>query len=364
MEEIDINYTTGRKAQNRDVSNYRDKLASWCASRFDGNELVELDAISEEANGRAGEIFTFSLTDESKYILRRQAMSDKPMHMNQDFESEYAVQRELSDKNIPVCKTYFYEADGSIVGSPFYVMEYIDGRVPQDEPSYHHSGWMTELSPEEQTRMCQSSMAALARLHQLDPHELSLERLFNRARPGFTHNDWLIDHWRQYHRWTRGDNPYPQATKALDWLEANRIENETLSISWGDARPGNTIYQGAECAALIDFDITHLAAPEKDLAWWLTLDYQAVRRAEEKRLPGWLSVEELIATYEEASGRKIDRDRLHYYTVWTGVGVLLFIDRTMAISPDVTEEITAAMMASPVMSPLFLLEDIINGQLW
>ena len=364
MEEIDIHYTTGKKAQNLDLSRYRDKVATWCASKFDGNELVELEAISEDANGRAGEIFVFTLTDESKYILRRRTMSDKPQHMNQDFESEYAVQKELSDKNIPVCKTYCYEADESIAGSPFYVMEYVDGRVPPDEPSYHHSGWVTELRPDERTQMCTSSLAALARLHQLDPHELSLERLFNRAGPGFTHNDWLIEHWRQYHQWTRGAAPYPLATKALDWLEENKIKDEPLSISWGDSRPGNTIYQGAECAALIDFDIVHLAAPEKDLAWWLTLDCMAVRRAEDKRLPGWLSVEESITTYEESSSLKIDRDRLHYYTVYTGVAVLLFIDRTMTISPDVTAEITEAMMASPVMSPRILLEDIMNGQLW
>lgn len=364
MEEIELSYTTGRKAQDRDLSRHRDRFATWCATRFEGNGLVELEPISEDANGRAGEVFFFTLKDGSRYILRREALTDNPQHMNQDFESEYVVQRELRDRNIPVCKTYFYEEDESIVGSAFYVMEYIDGRVPPDEPSYHHSGWVTELNAEQQAQLCRSSLAALARVHKLDPNDLSLDRLFQRARPGFTHNDWLIDHWRRYHEWSRGDAPFPLVTRSLDWLAANRIENEPLSISWGDARPGNTIYRGAECAALIDWDIVHLAAPEKDLAWWLTLDFLSVRRADDRRLPGWLSVDELIATYEDARGQAIDRNRLHYYTVYTGMAVVLFIDRTAAISPDVTEEMREAVMASPVFSPLILLEEIMDNKLW
>ena len=365
MKEIDPgSRLTGKKGWNRDLGDHRDQFATWCRSKFDGNDLVDLEATAEDANGRASEIFFFTLTDGNRYVLRKKAVGDYLQHLDQDFESEYAVQRELSDKNIPTCKTYFYEEDESILGGPFYVIEYVDGRIPPDEPSYHHSGWVTELSADEQAQFCQSSMAALARVHRLNPNDLSLGPLFERAKPGFTHNDWLIDHWRRYHQWSRGDDPFPLVTKALDWLSTYKIDNEPLSISWGDARPGNTIYRGAQCAALIDFDIVHLAAPEKDLAWWLTLDFMAVRRAEDKRLPGWLSVEELIACYEEARGQAVDRHRLHYYTVYTGIAVVLFIARTNAISPDVTEEIAQAIMESPVFSPLYLLQDIMDNKLW
>ena len=365
MKEIDPgDRMMGKKGWNRDLGDQRDQFAAWCRSRFDGDDLVDLEATAEDANGRGSEVFFFTLTDGNRYVLRKKAMGDYLQHLEQDFESEYVVQRELSDKNIPTCKTYFYEEDASILGAPFYVMEYVDGQVPSDEPSYHLSGWVTELSADEQAQLCQSSLGALARVHRLNPNDLSLSPLFERARPGFTHNDWLIDHWRRYHEWSRGDDLLPLVSKSLDWLSANKIDNEPLSISWGDARPGNTIYRGTQCAALIDFDIVHLAAPEKDLAWWLTLDFMAVRRAEDRRLPGWLSVEDLIACYEEARGQAVDRHRLHYYTVYTGMAVVLFIARTMAITPDVTEEIAQAIMESPVFSPLYLLQDIMDNKLW
>ncbi len=364
MGEIDVTFTMGKKGQDRDLSRYRDHFATWCANKFESNELVELAPMSEDANGRAGEMFVFTLEDDSRFVLRKKATGDYLQHLNQDFESEYVAQRELRTKNLPVCRTYFYEEDESIVGSPFYIMEYIDGQVPPDEPSYHHAGWVTDLSIEEQAQLCRSSLAALAHVHRLEPTDLSLGRLFGRARPGYAHIDWMLDHWRRYHEWTRGDAPYPEVSSALEWLTTNKIRNEPLSISWGDARPGNTIYRGAECVALIDWDIVHLAAAEKDLAWWLTLDFMSVRRAGSKKLPGWLSFEELIAAYEEAREQAVDRDRLHYYTVFAGMAAALFIDRTMTIVPDVTEADREALMASPEFSPLILLNDIMDNQLW
>lgn len=364
MSEIDATYTSGRKGQNRDLSRYRDQFASWCARKFEGTDLTGLEPISEDANGRAGEIFSFSLNDDNRYILRKKAAGEYLQHLNQDFESEYVVQRELAQNNLPVCKTYFYEEDETVLGSPFYVMEYVDGRVPPDEPSYHHMGWVAELSNDDRARLCRNSLTALARLHRLDPNDLSLGKLFERAKPGVTYNDWMLDHWNQYHKWTRGDAPYPEISRALEWLASNKIKNEPLSISWGDSRLGNTIFQGTECAALIDFDIVHLAAPEKDLAWWLTLDFMSVRRAENKKLPGWPSFEALIATYEDAGDRVVDRGRLHYYTVFAGMAASLFIDRTMTIVPDLTEDDKKALMAHPEFSPIILLEDIMDNQLW
>ena len=364
MSEIDTSFQMGRKAQDRDLSQQRERFADWCSGKFGDCQLVELAPIAEDANGRAGEVFTFTLSDGSRYILRRQSITELPQHMDQDFEAEYLVQKELFKEGVPVCETYFYEEDASVVGSPFYVMAFIEGQIPPDEPSYHLSGWVADLSPKAQTQMCTNSLRAMAQIHKADISKLDLGRLFKRAKPGYTHNDWLIDHWRRYQQWSRGDDPFPTALKALDWLEANKIPNEPLSISWGDSRPGNTIYQGVEVAALIDFDITHLAAPEKDLAWWLTLDNYSAKRAGNVRLPGWLSFEEMISVYEDALGQSVSRERLHYYTVFTGLGVALFIDRTLAITPDVTEEIHEAMMTSPEFSPLFYLEDIMNNKLW
>jgi len=46
------------------------------------------------------------------------------------------------------------------------------------------------------------------------------------------------------------------------------------------------------------------------------------------------------------------------------MAVALFNDRTLAISPDVTEEVRVAMMDSPDFSPLVLLEDIMNNRIW
>ncbi|MCY4199976.1 MAG: hypothetical protein OXE81_10490 [Gammaproteobacteria bacterium] len=61
--------------------------------------------------------------------------------------------RTRQSRNLPICKTYAYEEDESVLGSPFYVMERIEGQVPHDQPSYHSSGSLTELDPEQQAAL-------------------------------------------------------------------------------------------------------------------------------------------------------------------------------------------------------------------
>jgi aminoglycoside phosphotransferase (APT) family kinase protein len=78
-------------------------------------------------------------------------------------------------------------------------------------------------------------------------------------------------------------------------------------LTWGDARPGNIIFDPVRCvpAALIDWEVAAIAPPEADIAHWLIFDDFATAAAGVERLPGYAGRDEIIGRYEAASGRRL-----------------------------------------------------------
>jgi aminoglycoside phosphotransferase (APT) family kinase protein len=83
-------------------------------------------------------------------------------------EREYRMLHALQNTDVPVPKVYGLCEDDSVVGSPFYIMEFLDGRI-FTEP--HFDG----VSVEERGEMWHDAVRTLAKLHRLDPRSIGLE---------------------------------------------------------------------------------------------------------------------------------------------------------------------------------------------
>ncbi|MCL9761291.1 phosphotransferase [Frankia sp. AiPa1] len=77
--------------------------------------------------------------------------------------------------DIPVPPVHGYELDPAVLGAPFLVMGFVDGQVPPDIPPYHMGGFPSDLSLDARARIWDAGLAAMTRLHRLDPAELGLE---------------------------------------------------------------------------------------------------------------------------------------------------------------------------------------------
>lgn len=89
--------------------------------------------------------------------------------MSHRVEREYQVLHALEDTDIPVPKVYHLCQDASVIGTTFYIMEFLDGRVFEDQG-------MPGVSPEERVALWQDAVRTLAKLHMVDPYEIGLQK--------------------------------------------------------------------------------------------------------------------------------------------------------------------------------------------
>lgn len=113
---------------------------------------------------------TYQLIDSksNKFVMRKKPPGRLVSKTAHKVEREYRILNALQNTDVPVPKVYCLCEDDSILGSPFYIMEFLDGRIVT-EP--HFPG----VSPEERTEMWHDAIRTLAKLHRLDPKQIGLE---------------------------------------------------------------------------------------------------------------------------------------------------------------------------------------------
>jgi len=200
---------------------------------------------------------TFLLTTPAgEYVLRKKPPG-KLLSSAHAIDREYRVLSSLQGAGVPVPCTHLYCEDVSIIGTAFYVMEYVPGRIFTDPA-------LPGLSPEERRAAHDSMNAALAQLHQVDWRAAGLG--------GFGRPECYAQ--RQIERWSR----QYQATKtesvvAMDrvqeWLLANVPPDGPAAIAHGDYRIGNLLYDpdASRVAAILDWELATIGHPFADLAF-------------------------------------------------------------------------------------------------
>jgi len=86
--------------------------------------------------------------------------------------------------------------------------------------------------------------------------------------------------------------------------------------SWGDARLGNMLWREYQCVAALDWEMCTLADPAADIAWWGFIERAFTEGRGVKRIPGMPTSDELLALYEEISGKTLEN--YHYQEVFNG----------------------------------------------
>jgi len=215
---------------------------------------------------------------------------------------------------VPMPALLPYEEDPSVLGRPFFVMDFVEGRIPADVPRYSQAGFLVdEATPAERERMVVDGVERMADLARLDWRKLGLDWLDVKGEGRPTLADQL-DLYRGYvERELRG-RPHPVLLRGLDWLEANAPEAE-VGLSWGDSRLGNVIWQDYRAAAICDWEAASLCPPEADIGWWVMFDRQSFDDLEAPRLPGFPTREEMVAIWEARSGRRV-ADTIDYWEIF------------------------------------------------
>jgi aminoglycoside phosphotransferase (APT) family kinase protein len=232
-----------------------------------------------------------------------------------DIDLQHDVMNALGAKtDVPVPEMLWQEPDASVLGSPFFVMEHVPGRVPSDNPPYSIGGWIIDEPVARRHVLHTSALDVLCRIHRLDPFD-ALGDVASRLRSGL---DAELAYYESFFEMAARGRPQPVAERAWEWVLENRPKGEQpIGLSWGDSRISNMIF-GADLrpAAVLDWEMVSLNDPVMDLGWWLFLDRHFTIGMGVEQPVGFLNREETISTWEAKVGRPAEH--VDFYEMYSG----------------------------------------------
>lgn len=207
----------------------------------------------------------FVNADGWKAVLRKQPRMKlaKSAHA---IDREYRVLQALAATDVPVPAAYHYHDDPAVLGTPFYLMEWLEGRV---YTAYATPG----LARQERTALFRSMCQTMARIHRLDYRAIGLGDF---GRPG-NYFERQISRWSQiWDQCRKGADDNPDLDALLSWLQDRIPQSETLALCHGDFRIGNVMVHPTEArvVGVLDWELSTLGHPLVDVAfntqaWWM-----------------------------------------------------------------------------------------------
>lgn len=230
------------------------KLASYLEGKVDGFK----GPITAEkfAGGQSNPTFLIQAKS-GRYVLRRKPPGEllKSAHA---VDREFRVIAALEQTGVPVAKAYHLCEDEEVIGSMFYLMEYIDGRVMWDPA-------LPESTPAQRTVIFDEMNRVLAALHSVDVDEVGLS---DYGRPG-NYFERQIGRWSKQYRASETES-IPEMETLMEWLPANMpADDGRVALVHGDFRLDNMMFHPQEerVLALVDWELSTLGHPFADLAY-------------------------------------------------------------------------------------------------
>jgi aminoglycoside phosphotransferase (APT) family kinase protein len=316
-----------RKRSSRDPGEMRLRLARWLAARLPEAEITAL--ASPTASGMSSETLVFDVRYRDAGALRAASFvarlapdpRDVPVFPLYDLETQFRVMRLVAERSrVPVPRVRWLELDPVHLGTPFFVMERVVGRVPPDIMPYNMGSWLSEAASADQRRLQDATVAVLAELHATDLRGIDTSFLEFPV-PGATSLARHIENQRRYYAWMRDGRRHPVLERCFAWLDANRpLDEGPALISWGDSRIGNILYDGFQPAAILDWEMAALGPRGLDLGWLLFMHefFEGVARMMgQPGMPGFLRRDEVAAHYERVSGHAVPE--LAFYELYAAL---------------------------------------------
>lgn len=219
-----------------------------------GDDAVGL-TVEQFQGGQSNPTYRVATADR-RYILRRKPPGQL-LPSAHAIDREHRVMSALAGTAVPVAKMYALCEDATVIGTAFYLMEYIEGRVLWDPT-------LPGMTPADRTAHYDELNRVLAALHGVDYAAIGLCEF---GKPG----QYIA---RQIARWSKqyqagAAEPIPAMNRLIDWLPRHLPDSDETSIVHGDFRLDNVIFHPTEARilAVLDWELATLGHPLSDFAY-------------------------------------------------------------------------------------------------
>ena len=255
---------------------------------------------------------TYELTTPTAaYVLRRKPPGTL-LASAHAVDREFQVISALHAQGFPVARPYALCADDAVIGSMFYVMARVEGRVLWDLK-------LPGLEPAQRRAVYESQVRTLAQLHAYDPAAIGLS---DYGKPG-NYFARQVGRWSKQYRASETD-PIPAMDRLIDWLPQTLPPEGPARVVHGDYRLDNLILapDAPEVRAVLDWELSTLGDPMADfsyflIAWAIPASLRNGLAGADLEALGIPSVEEMVELYAGLTGlRPADLDWLYAYNLF------------------------------------------------
>ena len=231
-----------------------EKLSDYLTQQLD--EFTGIKKSKKFNTGQSNPTYLLE-TAEKKYVLRKKPPGEL-LPSAHAVDREYRIIKALEETKVPVPRTVFLCNDESIIGTIFYVMEFVDGRIFWDPT-------LPEIDENKRMKVYEETVRIMAELHKIDVEKSGL---LDFGKPG-NYFERQVGRWIKQYRAAETES-YPEIETLIAWLEKTMPDDDGLiSIVHGDYRLYNMIFDHREerMLALLDWELSTIGHPYADLAY-------------------------------------------------------------------------------------------------
>lgn len=325
-------------AGQRDPDRTRAALTAWLRGKAGAVDVEITDLVVPQSSGFSNETFLFTASwtgaggAETHDLVLRSQPQDYALFPEIDLlAQQYGSMKLLGEHtDVPVARMRFAEDDTSVLGQPFFVMDRLYGRVPSDVPPYTEAGFVIDMTPHERTRQWRNGIEAMTKVARVDWRAVGFDFL-DKPHHGRLGGEQRRSYFAKFLAWAGEGRPQAVADPAWAWLEANWPANDdVLELCWGDARPGNQMYDDAgNVLGIFDWEMVSIGDAESDLGWWLFLQLFHTEGSGRTLPAGIPDKDATIAIWSELMGR--EPQHVDFYMCLAGFHFTLVMLRISAM---------------------------------
>lgn len=305
-----------------------DRFTVYAENRIPGARHLSVTAIDRLHGGASRETYAVDIAYEdatgpkTRGLILRKDPPDSLIETERRIEFA-AIRSAYGKGEIPVPEALFLETGNEPLGSPFFVMDRIEGGDALNPFNLQELG-------EQRTTVGRDFFQYLGEIAAVDLDGAPIAEEIETPAPDAC---WKreLDHWAHEIR-ANARAPQPVAEAAIRYLTANPPPPaQRLSLVHGDYRTGNYLKDGSgRINAILDWEMAHIGDPYEDLAWATDLLWDG---DDQERAAGLLFWEDAIGIWRKASGCTFDPQAFEWWSLFAhlkGLGIWISSARAYA----------------------------------